>query len=53
MVGCLAGLTVVQTHNHGGVGNDDGITAALGGNLKPAFDRGDGHRSVRKLFRDR
>ena len=52
-VGCLAGRAVVETHDHGGVGNDDGIATLLGSNLEPAFDRGHGHRSVRQLLRDR
>src|SRR5258708_18751649 len=51
--GVLAGRAVVKAHNHGGVGNDDGIATLLGWNLEPALDRGDGHRSVRQLFRDR
>ena len=49
----LAGRTIVETHNHGGIGNDDGIAPALRGHLEPAFDRGDHHRSIRQLFRDR
>src|ERR1019366_982186 len=40
--GCLAGCAVIETHNHGGVGDDDGIAATLGRNLQPALDRGDG-----------
>ena len=49
----LAVRAVIETHNHGGVGNDDGITTLLVIDLEPALDRGHGHRSVRQLLRDR
>ena len=43
---CLAGRAVVETYNHGRVGNDDGIAALLGSNLEPAFDRRHGHCAI-------
>ena len=53
MSGCLAGRAIIQTDDHGGIGDDDGIAATLVIHLETAFDRGDGHRSVRKLLGDR
>jgi len=43
---CLAGRAVIETHDDGSIANDYGITAALGNNLEPAFDR-------RNIFRIR
>ena len=35
----LAALPVIETDDHGGIGDDDGIAAALGRNFEPALDR--------------
>src|SRR5947207_5887896 len=51
--GHLAGCAVIKTHDHGGIGDDDGIATLLGGNLEPAFDGLNRYRSIRKLFGDR
>jgi hypothetical protein len=38
---CLAGRTtgraIVEAHDHGGIGDDDGVAALLCGNLQPAL----------------
>src|SRR4249919_2168843 len=49
----LARSAVVQAHNHGSVGDDDGITALLGRNFEPALHRGHRHGAVRQLLRNR
>jgi hypothetical protein len=51
--GRLAWRVIVETDDHGGIGNDDGIAALLRRNFQAARDRCHGHGAVRQFFCDR
>ena len=51
--GRLVGRAVIETHDHGGIGDDDGIAATLGGYFESAFDRRYGHGAIRQFPGDR
>src|ERR1044071_533868 len=46
----LGRLAVVETDDHGGVCNQDGVVTALGRKFQPTSDRRDLHRTVRQLL---
>ena len=46
-------LAIIQAEDHSGIGDDDGISALLGRNRKPALHGVHRHRAVRQFFRYR